>query len=205
MEASSKPDVTMGGADASRGEQGACCRGRDGHAEERKERSGGAAKDGRVVPIDDDAVVVVTEDAVLVTHRDRAQDVKKVVDRLRAAGRHEAVAHNRSYRPWGFYESLIQGDRFQVKRIVVSPGQKLSLQKHFHRAEHWVVVKGIAEVTRGNEIVLVHENESIYLPIGVVHRMANPGKINLELIEVQTGSYLGEDDIIRIEDVYNRQ
>ena len=106
--------------------------------------------------------------------------------------------------PWGYYQSIDDGARYQVKRIVVKPGASLSLQKHFHRAEHWVVVKGIAEVTRGNELVLVHENESIYLPIGVIHRMANPGKINLELIEVQTGSYLGEDDIIRIEDVYNR-
>ena len=151
-----------------------------------------------------DTVVVVTEDAVLAMHRDRAQDVKRVVGRLRAAGRHEAVAHNRSYRPWGFYESLIQGDRFQVKRIVVTPGHKLSLQKHFHRAEHWVVVRGIALVTRDTEEVLVRENESIYLPLGCTHRMENPGRIPLTLIEVQSGSYLGEDDIIRIEDTYGR-
>ena len=151
-----------------------------------------------------DAVVVVTEDAVLAMHRDDAQDVKKVVDRLRAAGRHEAVAHNRCYRPWGFYESLINGDRFQVKRIVVTPGHKLSLQKHYHRAEHWVVVKGSALVTRDEECVLVRENESIYLPLGCVHRLENPGKIPLTLIEVQSGVYLGEDDIVRLEDTYGR-
>ncbi|MCQ8239922.1 mannose-1-phosphate guanylyltransferase/mannose-6-phosphate isomerase [Rhizosaccharibacter radicis] len=152
-----------------------------------------------------DAIVVVTEDAVLVTHRDRAQDVKKVVDRLRADGRHEAVAHNRCYRPWGFYESLITGDRFQVKRIVVSPGQKLSLQKHYHRAEHWVVVAGTALVTRDGEEVLVRENESIYLPLGCTHRLNNPGHIPLTLIEVQSGPYLSEDDVVRIEDSYNRR
>ena len=152
----------------------------------------------------DDAVVVVTEDAVLAMHRDRAQDVKRVVDRLRKAGRHEAVAHNRVYRPWGFYESLIQGDRFQVKRIVVTPGHKLSLQKHFHRAEHWVVVAGSAIVTRDAEALMVRENESIYLPLGCVHRLENPGRIPLTLIEVQSGSYLGEDDIVRIEDTYGR-
>jgi mannose-1-phosphate guanylyltransferase/mannose-6-phosphate isomerase len=151
-----------------------------------------------------DVVVVVTEDAVLAMHRDRSQDVKKVVDRLRQAGRHEAVAHNRVYRPWGFYESLIHGDRFQVKRIVVTPGHKLSLQKHFHRAEHWVVVNGSAVVTRDGEEILVRENESIYLPLGTVHRMENPGRIPLTLIEVQSGSYLGEDDIVRIEDTYGR-
>ena len=151
-----------------------------------------------------DAVVVVTEDAVLAMHRDRAQDVKKVVDRLKAAGRHEAVAHNRVYRPWGFYESLINGDRFQVKRIVVTPGHQLSLQKHFHRAEHWVVVNGTAIVTRDGEEVMVRENESIYLPLGTIHRMANPGRIPLTLIEVQSGSYLGEDDIVRFEDNYGR-
>ena len=152
----------------------------------------------------DDAVVVVTQDAVLAMHRDRAQDVKRVVDRLRAAGRHEAVAHNRTYRPWGFYESLILGERFQVKRIVVNPGAKLSLQKHFHRAEHWVVVSGSAIVTRDAEDMLVRENESVYLPLGCTHRMANPGRIPLTLIEVQSGSYLGEDDIVRIEDTYGR-
>ena len=152
----------------------------------------------------EDAVVVVTEDAVLAMHRDHAQDVKQVVDRLKAAGRHEAVAHNRVYRPWGFFEGLIQGDRFQVKRIVVHPGGKLSLQKHVHRAEHWVVVKGSAQVTRDNETFLLSENESTYLPLGCVHRLENPGKIPLTLIEVQSGAYLGEDDIVRLEDTYGR-
>ncbi len=152
----------------------------------------------------EDLVVVATDDAVFVTHRDRAQDVKKIVERLKKEKRPEAATHNRCYRPWGFYESLIQNDRFQVKRIVVQPGEKLSLQKHFHRAEHWVVVGGVALVTRDDDKVLVRENESIYLPLGCIHRMENPGKIPLTLIEVQTGSYLGEDDIVRIEDTYNR-
>jgi mannose-1-phosphate guanylyltransferase/mannose-6-phosphate isomerase len=151
-----------------------------------------------------DVVVVVTGDAVLAMHRDRAQDVKRVVDRLRKDGRHEAVAHNRVYRPWGFYESLIHSDRFQVKRIVVSPGHRLSLQKHFHRAEHWVVVSGSALVTRDADEMLVRENESVYLPLGCTHRLANPGRIPLTLIEVQSGSYLGEDDIVRFEDTYGR-
>ena len=122
-----------------------------------------------------DAVVVTTKDAVLAVHRDHTQDVKKVVDRLRKAGRARRPSHNRIYRPWGFYESLIQGDRFQVKRIVVTPGHKLSLQKHYHRAEHWVVVAGTAIVTRDDEKVVVRENESIYLPLGTVHRLENPG------------------------------
>ena len=151
-----------------------------------------------------DAVVVVTNDAVLAMHRDRAQDVKMVVDRLRAAGRHEAVTHNRNYRPWGFYERLILGDRFQVKRIVVSPGHQLSLQKHFHRrsigwwsaARRWCTGMG--------RRCWCGENESIYLPLGCTHRMLNPGRIPLTLIEVQSGSYLGEDDIVRIEDTYGR-
>jgi mannose-1-phosphate guanylyltransferase/mannose-6-phosphate isomerase len=152
----------------------------------------------------EDAVVVVTEDAVLAMHRDRAQDVKKIVDTLKKRKRAEATAHRRMYRPWGFYEGLIEGNRFQVKRIVVTPGQKLSLQKHFHRAEHWVVVDGSALVTRDAETVLLRENESIYLPLGCVHRLENPGRIPLTLIEVQSGSYLGEDDIVRIEDTYGR-
>jgi len=152
----------------------------------------------------EDAVVVVTEDAVLAMHRDRAQDVKRVVDRLRAAGRHEAVAHNRAYRPWGFHETLIAADRFRVERVVVQPGEKLSLQKHFHRAEHWTVVQGIALVTRDGETKLVRENESVDVPIGSVHRVENPGRIPLTLIEVQTGSYLGGDDVVRLEDSYGR-
>jgi mannose-1-phosphate guanylyltransferase/mannose-6-phosphate isomerase len=151
-----------------------------------------------------DAIVVTTEDAVLAMHRDRAQDVKKIVERLRKAGRHEAASHSRCYRPWGFYESLISGDRFQVKRIVVKPGEKLSLQKHFHRAEHWVVVAGTAMVTRDDEQIILRENESIYLPLGSTHRLENPGRIPLTLIEVQSGSYLGEDDIVRFEDTYGR-
>ena len=152
-----------------------------------------------------DAVVVVTEDAVLAMHRDRAQDVKRVVDRLRKTGRREAVAHNRVYRPWGFYESLIRGERFQVKRMVVTPGQKLSLQQHFHRAEHWVVVSGTGLVTCDATTRLVHENESVYLPLGCIHRLENPGRIPLTLIEVQSGAYLGEDDIVRFEDTYGRK
>lgn len=152
----------------------------------------------------EDAVVVATEDAVLAMPRSRAQDVKRVVDRLKAARRREATEHRRMYRPWGFYEGLIHGERFQVKRIVVKPGGRLSLQKHFHRAEHWVVVNGTAEVTRDDEVLLVRENESVYLPLGCVHRLVNPGKIPLALIEVQSGPYLGEDDIVRLEDVYGR-
>ncbi len=151
-----------------------------------------------------DAIVVVTEDAVMVTHRDRAQDVKKVVERLRACGRHEAVAHNRVYRPWGFQESLTSGDRFKVNRVMISPGGKLSLQKHYHRAEHWVVVGGVALVVRDGEEILVRENESIYLPLGSEHRVCNPGRIPLILIEVQSGAYLEEDDIVRIDDDYGR-
>jgi mannose-1-phosphate guanylyltransferase/mannose-6-phosphate isomerase len=153
----------------------------------------------------DNVIVVTTHDAVLVVGKEHGDKVKQLVEKLKLDKRREATEHIRSYRPWGYYQSIDNGARYQVKRIVVKPGAALSLQKHYHRAEHWIVVKGAAEVTRGNEIVLVHENESIYLPIGTIHRMTNPGKINLELIEVQTGSYLGEDDIIRIEDVYNRQ
>jgi mannose-1-phosphate guanylyltransferase/mannose-1-phosphate guanylyltransferase/mannose-6-phosphate isomerase len=151
-----------------------------------------------------DVVIVTTDDAVLAMPRDRAQDVKRLVDQLRRSGQKEATEHRRIYRPWGSYEGLIQGDRFQVKRIQVRPGQKLSLQKHFHRAEHWVVVHGTAIVHRDGENVLLRENESIYLPLGCIHRMENPGMIPLTLIEVQVGSYLGEDDIVRFEDTYGR-
>jgi mannose-1-phosphate guanylyltransferase/mannose-6-phosphate isomerase len=149
-------------------------------------------------------IVVTTQDAVLVLGRDQGDRVKELVEALKARKRKEATEHKRMFRPWGYYQSIDNGARYQVKRIVVTPGRRLSLQRHFHRAEHWIVVKGTAEVTRGEEVKIVHENESIYLPLGVIHRLANPGKINLELIEVQTGSYLGEDDIVRIEDVYNR-
>jgi mannose-1-phosphate guanylyltransferase/mannose-1-phosphate guanylyltransferase/mannose-6-phosphate isomerase len=151
-----------------------------------------------------DLVVVTTQDAVLVAHKDHTQNVKKIVDRLKREGRAEADTHNRIYRPWGFYERLILGDRFQVKRIVVLPGHKLSLQKHYHRAEHWVVVTGCASVTCDQEITMVRENESIYLPLGAIHRMENPGRIPLTVIEVQSGPYLGEDDIVRYEDTYGR-
>jgi mannose-1-phosphate guanylyltransferase/mannose-1-phosphate guanylyltransferase/mannose-6-phosphate isomerase len=152
----------------------------------------------------EDAVVVVTDDAVLAMHRSRAQDVKTLVDALKARGRKEATEHRRAYRPWGHYEGLILGERFQVKKIQVRPGAKLSLQKHFHRAEHWVVVSGTAIVRRDAEEILLRENESVYLPLGCVHRMENPGIIPLVLIEVQSGSYLGEDDIVRFEDTYGR-
>ncbi len=151
-----------------------------------------------------DAVVVVTGDAVLVADRSQTDKVKQLVERLKSERHSEATQHRRNYRPWGYYQSVDQGDRYQVKRIVVQPGGRLSLQKHYHRAEHWIVVRGAAEVTLDGKELLVHENESIYLPIGSDHRLANPGKIDLELIEVQTGSYLGEDDIVRIEDIYNR-
>jgi mannose-1-phosphate guanylyltransferase/mannose-6-phosphate isomerase len=162
--------------------------------------------DGRLTAVVglQDAVIVVTEDAVLAVHRDHAQQVGKIVERLKATGRSEAVAHQRVERPWGHYESLAMESRFQVKRIVVAAGQKLSLQKHFHRAEHWVVVRGSALVTRDDEKILVSENESIYLPLGCVHRLENVGRIPLALIEVQVGSYLGEDDIVRMQDDYGR-
>jgi mannose-1-phosphate guanylyltransferase/mannose-1-phosphate guanylyltransferase/mannose-6-phosphate isomerase len=152
----------------------------------------------------EDVVVVVTDDAVLAMHRDHAQDVKKLVDQLKARGAKEATEHRRAYRPWGHYEGLIMGDRFQVKKIEVRPGAKLSLQKHFHRAEHWVVVSGTAIVQRDGEEIMLRENESVYLPLGCIQRMENPGKIPLTLIEVQSGSYLGEDDIVRFEDTYGR-
>ncbi|RVU15330.1 mannose-1-phosphate guanylyltransferase/mannose-6-phosphate isomerase [Methylobacterium oryzihabitans] len=152
----------------------------------------------------DGVVVVTTPDAVLVTSRAAAGGVKELVSALRSRGEPEADAHRRIYRPWGSYERIDIGTRFQVKRITVTPGARLSLQKHHHRAEHWIVVKGTAEVTVDDVVKLVHENEAAYLPIGCVHRLANPGKIPLELIEVQVGSYTGEDDIIRIEDVYGR-
>jgi mannose-1-phosphate guanylyltransferase / mannose-6-phosphate isomerase len=152
----------------------------------------------------ENVVLVVTDDAVLACPRDRAQEVKKLVERLKAKGRPEATIHRRVYRPWGSYEGLILGDRFQVKKITVRPGRKLSLQKHFHRAEHWVVVGGTAMVERDNERLLLRENESVYLPLGCVHRLENPGIIPLTLIEVQSGPYLGEDDIVRFEDSYGR-
>jgi mannose-1-phosphate guanylyltransferase/mannose-6-phosphate isomerase len=152
----------------------------------------------------DDLIVVTTPDATLVAHRDAAQDVKKVVEQLKAAGRSEHSLHRVVHRPWGSYDSLESGERFQVKRIVVKPGASLSLQKHHHRAEHWIVVSGTAEVTCDDKVFLLGENQSTYIPLGSKHRLRNPGKVALELIEVQSGSYLGEDDIVRFDDVYGR-
>jgi mannose-1-phosphate guanylyltransferase / mannose-6-phosphate isomerase len=152
----------------------------------------------------DDVIVVSTADAVLVASRAKAESVKTLVERLKAQNHRAAVEHRRIYRPWGYYQDIDLAERYRVKRIVVKPGSKLSLQKHYHRSEHWVVVKGTAEVTLGNEVRSVHENESIYIPIEGIHRLANPGKIPLELIEVQVGSYVGEDDIVRLDDVYGR-
>jgi mannose-1-phosphate guanylyltransferase/mannose-6-phosphate isomerase len=152
----------------------------------------------------DNLVIVETPDAVMVADKNRVQDVKAIVNKLKAAGRDEAKHQYRVYRPWGSYESLVEGDQFQVKRIIVKPGERLSLQMHHHRAEHWVVVKGTAEVVRGEETMILSEDQSTYIPLGTKHRLSNPGVIPLELIEVQTGSYLGEDDIVRFEDVYGR-
>ncbi|MBV6844730.1 mannose-1-phosphate guanylyltransferase/mannose-6-phosphate isomerase [Xanthomonas campestris pv. paulliniae] len=152
----------------------------------------------------EDVVVVETPDAVLVGHRDRIQEVKDVVSQIKTAGRSEATWHRKVYRPWGAYDSIDMGQRHQVKRITVKPGAVLSLQMHHHRAEHWIVVSGTAEVTRGEEVLLLTENQSTYIPLGVTHRLRNPGKLPLELIEVQSGSYLGEDDIVRFEDTYGR-
>lgn len=152
----------------------------------------------------DDVVVVETPDAVMVSDRARSQDVKKVVERLHAQQRGEQTLHRKVHRPWGWYDSIDAGARFQVKRILVNPGASLSLQMHHHRAEHWIVVSGTAEVTNGDKKILLTENQSTYIPLGEVHRLANPGKVPLEIIEVQSGSYLGEDDIVRFEDTYGR-
>jgi len=146
-------------------------------------------------------IVVETPDAVLVTTWEHAQEVKLLVQKMKSGNREEALNHKIVYRPWGSYQSLNADSRFQVKRITVKPGAMLSLQKHYHRAEHWVVVRGTAEVTLDGSVFIIHENQSTYLPCGSVHRLTNPGRIPLELIEVQTGSYLGEDDIVRLEDV----
>jgi mannose-1-phosphate guanylyltransferase/mannose-6-phosphate isomerase len=151
-----------------------------------------------------DVVVVETNDAVLVAHKDQVQRVKQIVDHLKSQDRTEHLMHRKVFRPWGSYEGIDVGERFQVKRIIVNPGGKLSLQMHHHRAEHWVVVSGTARVTCGDEAKLLTENESTYIPIGMNHRLENPGKVPLHLIEVQSGSYLGEDDIVRFEDVYQR-
>jgi mannose-1-phosphate guanylyltransferase/mannose-6-phosphate isomerase len=152
----------------------------------------------------DNIIAVAMPDAVLVASMDRAQDVKQAVEALRARKARQAHQFPRDFRPWGWFESLVIGERFQVKRIVVHPGAALSLQSHHHRSEHWIVVQGTARVTVGDEVRLVTENQSVYIPLGAVHRMENPGKVPMVLIEVQTGSYLGEDDIIRYEDIYAR-
>lgn len=152
----------------------------------------------------DHHIVIETPDAVLVAHQDQVQDVKKIVATLKANHRPEADLHRKVYRPWGYYETIEAESRYQVKHITVNPGASLSLQLHYHRSEHWVVVKGTARITRGEEIFIISENQSTYIPLGTKHRLENPGKLPLEIIEVQSGSYLGEDDIIRFEDVYGR-
>ena len=149
-------------------------------------------------------VVVETKDAVLVAPKDRVQDVKLLAARLKASGRDEHSLHREVFRPWGSYDSVENGERYQVKRLTVKPGASMSLQMHHHRAEHWIVVSGTARITRNDEVFLLEENQSTYIPVGAKHRIENPGKIMLHIIEVQSGSYLGEDDIVRFEDVYNR-
>ena len=151
-----------------------------------------------------DLVIVQTKDAVLVADKHQVQDVKKIVESLKMAGRTEHHIHREVYRPWGKYDSIDNGERYQVKRITVKPGEKLSIQMHHHRAEHWIVVSGTASVTNGDNVQLVTENQSVYIPVGQIHALENPGKIMLEMIEVQSGSYLGEDDIVRFEDRYGR-
>lgn len=151
-----------------------------------------------------DLVVISTKDAVLVAHKEQAQDVKAIVQQLKQAGRPEATFHREVYRPWGKYDSVDHGERFQVKRITVKPGAKLSVQMHHHRAEHWIVVSGTAKVTIDGQDQYLTENQSVYIPITAVHALENPGKVPLELIEVQSGSYLGEDDIVRFADRYGR-
>ena len=152
----------------------------------------------------DNLVIVDTKDALLVASKDKVQNVKKIVEQLKAEGRGEFKNHREVYRPWGKYDSIDNGTRYQVKRITVKPGEKLSIQMHHHRAEHWIVVSGTAKVTNGDKTFLVTENESTYIPIGVIHALENPGKLPLEMIEVQSGTYLGEDDIVRFEDRYGR-
>ena len=152
----------------------------------------------------EDLIVVETQDALLVASKDNVQGIKQIVAELKAAGRSEATALRKVHRPWGWYDSVDGGERFQVKRIVVKPGATLSLQMHHHRAEHWIIVKGTARITRGDEVFLLTENQSTYIPLGTTHRLENPGKFPLEMIEVQSGSYLGEDDIVCFEDTYGR-
>jgi mannose-1-phosphate guanylyltransferase/mannose-6-phosphate isomerase len=152
-----------------------------------------------------DHVVIETKDAVMVAPKQRVQDVKRLVEQIKLAGRSESGLHREVFRPWGSYDSVDAGPRFQVKRLTVKPGAQLSLQKHRHRAEHWVVVRGTARITRGEDIFLLGENESTYIPAGTLHRIENPGTDALQIIEVQSGSYLGEDDIERIDDTYGRK
>ena len=147
---------------------------------------------------------LLNPDSDKISHKDQTQDVKKIVDALKAKGRSEGSIHRKVYRPWGSYDGGDAGERFQVKRIVVKPGGTLSLQMHHHRAEHWIVVSGTARVTCGDKTFLLSENESTFIPLGTTHRLENPGRVALEMIEVQSGSYLGEDDIVRFEDVYGR-
>jgi mannose-1-phosphate guanylyltransferase len=153
----------------------------------------------------EDLVVIETKDAVLVAHKDHVQNVKEVVENIRKLGRREHVNHREVYRPWGHYDCIDFGDRDLVKRITVKPGAKLSVQMHHHRAEHWIVVRGTAKVQKGDETIMLSENQSTYIALGEIHALENPGKIPLELIEVQSGSYLGEDDIVRFEDRYGRK
>jgi mannose-1-phosphate guanylyltransferase / mannose-6-phosphate isomerase len=169
-------------------------------------RNCNVASDSALVALEgvDDLVVIATQDAILVSRQKDANGLKRLVAKLKSVAPHVTEEHIKVHRPWGSYQSVDNGERHQVKRIIVKPGQRLSLQRHYHRSEHWIVVRGAARVTVNEDVKTVHENESIYIPIGAVHRLENPGKILLELIEVQTGSYLGEDDIIRLEDDYRR-
>jgi mannose-1-phosphate guanylyltransferase/mannose-6-phosphate isomerase len=153
----------------------------------------------------DNVIVIETADAVLVADRKNSQDVKNIVNQLETQQREEKNLHRKVARPWGWYDSVDEGERFKVKRIQIKPGASLSLQMHHHRAEHWIVVKGIAEITNGDKVITLSENQSTYIPQGTTHRLANPGKTPLEIIEVQSGSYLGEDDIVRFEDTYGRK
>ncbi|MDJ0806154.1 MAG: mannose-1-phosphate guanylyltransferase/mannose-6-phosphate isomerase [Gammaproteobacteria bacterium] len=153
----------------------------------------------------DGLIIVETPDGIMIADKERAQDIKHIVDKLKSDKRCEVVHHRKVYRPWGHYDSIDIEDTFQVKRILINPGSSISLQKHFHRSEHWIVVSGTAEITRGDETFILTINQSTYIPLGTVHRLRNPGKIPLEIVEVQSGSYLGEDDIVRIEDEYGRE
>jgi mannose-1-phosphate guanylyltransferase/mannose-6-phosphate isomerase len=153
----------------------------------------------------DDCLVIDTEDALLIAKRGETQKVRDIVDRLNRDSRKEALEHVTTFRPWGSYTVLEEGERYKIKRIVVNPGARLSLQMHYHRSEHWVVIKGAARVTIGDKEINIHENESVYVPKSTLHRLENPGKVPLEIIEVQNGEYVGEDDIVRVDDIYGRK